>query len=996
MHWYILEKLNKCIILYINYISGAFLVPYLLMLIFLGLPLFYMELALGQYQKCGAISVWNRICPVFSGVGYGICLVSTLVGMYYNTIIAWGVFYMFASFRSEVPWAGCNNSWNTENCMSLSTNFNKSLITNFTLTASDEYYTNEVLGVQGHNGIEDIGAPRWQLVLSLAAVFFIVYFSIWKGIKSSGKAVWITATVPYVVLIILLIRGCTLPGSVEGIKYYITPVWGKLLDEQVWIDAASQIFFSLGPGFGTLLALASYNNFHNNCYFDAITVSIINCMTSFLAGFVVFAVLGYMAQAQGVSIENLPTNGPGLVFVVYPEVIATLDGSVFWSIIFFLMLITLGLDSTFGGLEAVITAICDEYPLMKRNRELFVLGLVLVCFLGGLPTVTNGGQYVINLLDNHAAPISLLFICFIEAIAVNWFYGCQKFSNDIESMLGHQPGIFWKICWVGICPICLLILFVLSCWKYEGLELMGYVYPPWAVAVGWCITASSILCIPVYGVYRFIITPGTLKQKVLRLIRPSVVSDHLVLNGGSYNKDSYSISMNQTNLSNSVTMESAISLKMNGDSHNKHYVDYDNFLSRDDPTMFTFIQVILMFCICFKISQGLQGGRICLSCNGVVKPRDCSTVVVCGTHELCGLEQVVSSAGIITYNVGCRSSHVCSSPSKKSVPKVRSNIVTCERCCNETALCNSEGCGATGFDPATGKYCYSCPQHIHPDKCDHIYFCYEDQLICNRHNTHLPIIETDEEKAIIDRIAANTEIWLDATDRDQEGVFVWSTTKETVSKYYWASNEPDDPKYTADEDCVEMGPNYLMGWNDAPCDRHVGVLCEYGLSDRMEICIQSRILYREEFWELVPIESSSMMVFYGDHFGQGYSAKLVFRHLCFSKLNYCKTLGAHLPILDSQAKMDKLRQFETNMEFWTDGTEEGHHGQWQWSSIIQAIHNNIWLQGEPNDYNGILEECMETGSKYNWEWNDAPCSWQNRSTHVVCEKPSPTFNQVIG
>lgn len=71
-------------------------------------------------------------------------------------------------------------------------------------------------------------------------------------------------------------------------------------------------------------------------------------------------------------------------------------------------------------------------------------------------------------------------------------------------------------------------------------------------------------------------------------------------------------------------------------------------------------------------------------------------------------------------------------------------------------------------------------------------------------------------------------VWLDATDRDQEGVFVWSTTKETVSKYYWANNEPDDPKYTADEDCVEMGPNYLMGWNDAPCDRHVGVLCEYG------------------------------------------------------------------------------------------------------------------------------------------------------------------------
>lgn len=206
---------------------------------------------------------------------------------------------------------------------------------------------------------------------------------------------------------------------------------------------------------------------------------------------------------------------------------------------------------------------------------------------------------------------------------------------------------------------------------------------------------------------------------------------------------------------------------------------------------------------------------------------------------------------------------------------------------------------------------------------------------------------------------------------------MWSTTKETVSKYYWASNEPDDPKYTADEDCVEMGPNYLMGWNDAPCDRHVGVLCEYGVTKHVQQpSVACPTGWRSAFnLEYCIVKNS----------GNWYQSK-----------NYCKTLGAHLPILDSQAKMDKLRQFEPNMEFWTDGTEEGHHGQWQWSSIVQAIHTNIWLAGEPNDYNGILEECMETGSKYNWEWNDAPCSWQNRSTHVVCEKPSPTFNQVIG
>lgn len=216
-----------------------------------------------------------------------------------------------------------------------------------------------------------------------------------------------TALAPYVVLIILLARGVTLPGAAEGIRYYLTPEWYKLYNMRVWIDAASQIFFSLGPGFGTLLALSSYNKFNNNCYRDAILTSSINCLTSFLAGFVIFSVLGYMAHVQHKSIEmvglegtrkpcktvaakfNIAISGPGLVFIVYPEAIATMTGSVFWSIIFFLMLITLGLDSTFGGLEAMITALCDEYPkVLGKHREIFVAVLLLGIYICALPTTT--------------------------------------------------------------------------------------------------------------------------------------------------------------------------------------------------------------------------------------------------------------------------------------------------------------------------------------------------------------------------------------------------------------------------------------------------------------------------------------------------------------------------------------------------------------------------------------------------------------------------------
>lgn len=123
------------------------------------------------------------------------------------------------------------------------------------------------------------------------------------------QAVWITALAPYIVLIILLIRGVTLPGAGEGIKYYLTPQWDKLLESRVWIDAASQIFFSLGPGFGTLLALSSYNKFDNNCYRDAILTSSINCLTSFLAGFVIFSVLGYMAHVQSKQIHEVGLEG---------------------------------------------------------------------------------------------------------------------------------------------------------------------------------------------------------------------------------------------------------------------------------------------------------------------------------------------------------------------------------------------------------------------------------------------------------------------------------------------------------------------------------------------------------------------------------------------------------------------------------------------------------------------------------------------------------------
>lgn len=111
-----------------------------------------------------------------------------------------------------------------------------------------------------------MGAIQWDTALCLLAVYVICYFSLWKGISTSGKVVWFTALFPYAVLLILLVRGVTLPGSAEGIRYYLKPNFSVISSAEVWVDAATQVFFSLGPGFGVLLAYASYNEYHNNVY----------------------------------------------------------------------------------------------------------------------------------------------------------------------------------------------------------------------------------------------------------------------------------------------------------------------------------------------------------------------------------------------------------------------------------------------------------------------------------------------------------------------------------------------------------------------------------------------------------------------------------------------------------------------------------------------------------------------------------------------------------
>nr|XP_006635943.1 PREDICTED: sodium-dependent dopamine transporter [Lepisosteus oculatus] len=509
--------------------GGAFLVPYLFFMVIAGMPLFYMELALGQYNREGAAGVW-KICPIFKGVGFTVIIISLYVGFYYNVIIAWALFYLFSSFTGKLPWVDCNNTWNSVNCSDL-WSFNSSTLNDtHKSTPAAEYFERGVLHVHESEGINDLGLPRWQLTSCLVVVIVILYFSLWKGVKTSGKVVWITATMPYVVLTVLLLRGVTLPGAIDGIKAYLSVDFLRLCEASVWIDAATQICFSLGVGFGVLIAFSSYNKFSNNCYRDAIITSSINSLTSFFSGFVIFSFLGYMSQKHKVALDEVATDGPGLVFIIYPEAIATLPGSSVWAVIFFIMLLTLGIDSAMGGMESVITGLIDEFKFLHKHRELFTLFIVVTTFLISLFCVTNGGIYVFTLLDHFAAGTSILFGVLIEAIGIAWFYGVDRFSDDIKEMIGHRPGLYWRLCWKFVSPCFLLFMVVVSFATFNPPYYGTYVFPVWANMIGWCVAISSMTMVPIYAIYKFCVLPGTFRDKLAYAITPEK-EHHLVENG---------------------------------------------------------------------------------------------------------------------------------------------------------------------------------------------------------------------------------------------------------------------------------------------------------------------------------------------------------------------------------------------------------------------------------------------------------------------------------
>ncbi|XP_032415154.1 sodium- and chloride-dependent transporter XTRP3A isoform X2 [Xiphophorus hellerii] len=456
--------------------GGGFLIPYLLMLLLEGVPLFYLELAIGQKMRLGSIGAWTAISPYLGGLGLASVVTSMYLCLYYNIINAWSFWYLFHSFQSVLPWAACpvnsNRTGPIEECEKA--------------TPTQYFFYRETLNVSP--SIEKNGGIHTGQALCFLLAWVITYLFIIRGVKSTGKVVYFTATFPYVVLLIYLIRGMTLHGALNGVKYMFTPKMEELANPTTWINAATQIFFSLGLGFGSLIAFASYNQYHNNFEWQAIIVSLINSGTSIFASIVTFAIYGFKAtinyenclertrilllnsfnlaedsiiinnvfemieklnttfpeqfaelsnKLEDCNLENelsTAVEGTGLAFIVYSEAIKNMPLSQLWSVLYFFMLLMLGMGSMLGNITAITTPLQDFKFLSRISNEALNGFVCVLCLLLGLGFTTRSGNYWFTMFNDYGATFSLLLIVLIEVITVSYIYGIKRRNTHLPSM----------------------------------------------------------------------------------------------------------------------------------------------------------------------------------------------------------------------------------------------------------------------------------------------------------------------------------------------------------------------------------------------------------------------------------------------------------------------------------------------------------------------------------------------------------------------------------
>ncbi|MFQ5543527.1 MAG: sodium-dependent transporter [Nitrospiria bacterium] len=405
--------------------GGAFLIPYLVALMTVGIPLMILEFSLGHQFMASAPLAFARINRKWEWLGWwSVCFVMFGIVLYYAVIIAWCLNYVVLSF--SLAWGDDPNA----------------------------HFFGQFLGIS--NGPDELGSIQVPILLSLMVIWFfnwgIVYRGVQRGIELANK---IFMPLLLVLTTALVFWSLTLEGAGVGIRAYLMPDFSVLSKPKVWIDAFSQIFFTLSLGFGIMIAYASYLPKRANLTRNAFITALSNCGFSIFSGFAVFSILGYMAVQDQKSIAEVVQQSIGLAFVAYPKAINLLPGGSVFGVLFFLSLVVAGLSSSVSIIEAFSSAVVDKFS-WERKRVVTIISILGLT--GGLIFTTKGGLFWLDIVDHFLTHFGLIVVGLLEVVLVGWLFQLEKVRRHINAVSEMKLGPWWSFLIKYFIPLVLVFI----------------------------------------------------------------------------------------------------------------------------------------------------------------------------------------------------------------------------------------------------------------------------------------------------------------------------------------------------------------------------------------------------------------------------------------------------------------------------------------------------------------------------------------------------------
>lgn len=450
--------------------GGAFLLVYLFAMLVLGVPLLTMEIAIGRKMKKGAPNALRGISKKGEYIGWGATANAFLIACYYAAVFGWILLMMVMSFK----FAGMTA--NTE--------------------AASTLWENTIQTTWGVDGLSIIS---WPTVLAILAAWGFIYYCIRNGAHSVSKVVKFTVFAPVVIMVIMAIKGLTMPGASEAMLKLFIPDFAALKSSELWVDAVGQVFYSLSIMMAIMFAYGSYLDDSANIAVDALIIAFSDMAISVLAGIVMFSTMGGVGM-----LDSMSTSGIATAFKIYPMAIVNMTNigwfNAFFGVLFYLCLATLAIDSAFSIVEGVSSAVSDKFNLNPKKTT------ITICIIAGLISLifaTGAGVGWLDIVDNWTNQYNMLIVGILEAVLIGWCFKTSKVLDEVNrnTIKYKMPGFWFNTSIKVIAPVLLTVLLVWNLRNYftavdpETGSFLGYGgYPMYAQIIGgWAITIFSII-----------------------------------------------------------------------------------------------------------------------------------------------------------------------------------------------------------------------------------------------------------------------------------------------------------------------------------------------------------------------------------------------------------------------------------------------------------------------------------------------------------------------